>query len=203
LESALRTIFESTEYKRQAQSARPPTPIEIAALHQQELDLEAEISALRYGDGPAKVQRLTEDLFRAIESRCREIVAKYDFGIEFGSHFEPNRRSGSCVLKTPEFGFEVRWHRPALNSPQEATLSICEFEGRLYIPGEFQGGAHLQQPRLISEDKIESTISRQHQLGWVKKMTVRNESPFSSNDALAESCISRILNSLRRHHQNR
>jgi hypothetical protein len=51
-EGALRTIFESADYKAQFKWARPPSAIEIAALHQEELDLDAEISALRYGNGP-------------------------------------------------------------------------------------------------------------------------------------------------------
>jgi len=199
LEVALRTVFESSAYKTRVQSARPPSALEIAALHQQELDLEAEISALCYGDGPAKVQRLAEELFLAIESSAREIAANHDFGIECGSTFVAGGQSGYCVLKTYAFGVVVNWHRPA---PEEAKLSIRQFEGRLFLPGEFQGGVHIQQPRLTSEVHYGPTISRDHQLGWVQKMKARSDPPFLTNAALAESCISQVLNTIRRRHQD-
>jgi hypothetical protein len=202
-EGALRTIFESADYKAQLQSTRPPSALEIAALHQEQLDLDAEISALRYGNGPAKVQTLAEELFFAIEARSCEIAAKHEFGIQCGSTFESNGKSGSCVLKTPLFGLVVYWERPVLNSSEEAKLSIRQFEGRLYLPGEFQGGVHIQQPRLTNEVHYEAIISRDHQLGWVQKMKARSEPSFLNNDALAESCVSQVLNTIRRQHQNR
>ena len=202
-EVALRTVLESSAYKAQIASARPPSAIEIAALHQQELDLEAEISGLRYGGGPAKVQRLVEELFLSIESRTREIAANHDFGIECGWTFVPSGQNGSCILKTSTFGISVNWLQPALHSPEEAGLSIRKFEGRLFLPGQFKGGVYIQQPRLTSEVHYEPTLSSNHQLGWVESMKARSEPSFLANDALADSCVSHMLNTMRRHHQGR
>jgi hypothetical protein len=203
LEVALRTVFESAAYKAEVQSARPPSALEIAAVHQEELDLEAEISALRYGDGPTKVQGLAEALFQEIESAVQKVTASHDFGIECGSTFEQIGQNGSCVLKTSAFGIVVNWHRAVPNSSEETKLSVRHFEGRLFLPGEFQGGVHINQPRLTSEIHYEPIISRSHQLGWVQKMKARSEPSFLSSSELAESCISQVLNTIRRRHQSR
>jgi hypothetical protein len=195
--------LESSAYITQVASARLPSALEIAALHQQELELEAEISNLRYGDGPAKVKRLVEELFVAIKSGTRNIADNHDFGIECGWTFVSGGQDGSCVLKTSSFGIVVNWHRPTLNATEDATLGVRHFEGRLFLPGEFQGGVHIHQPRLTSEVHYDPTLSRYHRLGWVQRMKANSEPAFLSNDALAESCLSQMLNTLRRHHQKR
>ena len=202
-EIALRGILESSAYKTQVASTRPPSALEIAALHQQDLGLEAEISSLRYGDGPAKVKGLVEELFAAIESGARKIAANHDFGIECGWTSTPGGQDGSCVLKTDSFGIVANWHQPARNVLDEAKLSVRHFEGRLFLPSEFQGGVHIHQPRLTGEAHYDPTLSRDRQLGWVKKMKSNSEPAFLSTDALAESCLSQMLNTLRRHHQKR
>ena len=202
-EGALRTVFESAGYKARVASGRPPSSLEIAALHQQELDLENDISALRYGDGPARVQRLVEELFQVLESTVRDVVANHEFGIECGSTFVPGERSGSCVLKTSTFGVVVSWEQPALNSSEQAKLSVRKFAGRLFLPGEFQGGVIIQQPRMTSEVHYQPTVSRDHLLGWVQRMKARSEPSFLDNNALADDCVSQMLNILRRHHQTR
>ena len=202
-EIALRAVLESTAYKTQVASIRPPSALEIAALHQQDLELEAEISNLRYGDGPAKVKKLVEELFVAVEAGARTIAAIHDFGIECGWTFIPGGQDGSCVLKTSAFGIVVNWHQPTWNAPEEAKLSIRHLEGRLFLPGEFQGGVHIHQPRLTSEVHYDPTLSRDHRLGWVQRMRTSREPAFLSNGALAESCLSQMLNTLRGHHQRR
>jgi hypothetical protein len=202
LEGALRTIFESADYIAQVQTARPPSALEIAALHQQELDLEAEIYALRYGDGPAKVRRLAEKLFLAMYSRTREIAASHDFGIECGARFEPSGKSGSCILRTDMFGLVLGWYRPPLNSSEDAKLTIRRFEGHLYFPGELQGGIRIQPPRLTNEVEYKPTISRDGQLGWAQKMEASTKPTFLNNEALAESCLTQVLNTIRRNHRD-
>jgi hypothetical protein len=80
-ESALRTILSSEEYKHE-EAQRIPSALDIAAIHQRELDYEVARSELRYGDGTVKVRKNVENLFHAIKSNCDEVAARYDFGIE-------------------------------------------------------------------------------------------------------------------------
>lgn len=202
LEGALRTIFDSTAYKAQIQSERPPSALEIAALHQQELDLEAEISGLRFGDGPAKVQRLVAELFMAIEDNVKAILAKHDFGIEFKSTFEPGGHNGSCVLRTSEFGYVVSWRRHPLDH-SEPKLTIRRLEGYVTLPGEYRQILTFEQPRVRSEVHYEPTLSRDHELGWSQKMKLKSQRSFISNTELAQSCVSEMLNSIRSSHRNR
>jgi hypothetical protein len=57
-ESALRTILSSEAYLVE-EAQRPPSALDIAAIHRRELDHEAALSALRYGDGPTKVREMS------------------------------------------------------------------------------------------------------------------------------------------------
>ena len=200
LEAALRSIFESSEYRAQAQSTKTLSPLELAALHQEELDYEAAVSALRSGDGPAKVQQNVQNLFSAIEARSDEVTNRHAFGIECGWAFESDQGTGNCILKSPGFGIAVSWQNTSADSQASAKLSIRGFEGQLYLPGEFKGGIHIK-PRMVSEAHYEPTLSAFRQLGWVKKMKLREEPSFLSNDDLADTCVSQLLNWLRHEHQ--
>lgn len=203
LEGALRTIFDSTAYIAQVQSARPPSALEIAALHRQDLDLETEISLLRHGDGPAKVQKLAEELFSTIESSVSAIQAEHDLGIECRSKFEPGGYVGSCVVRTDTFGFMVRWHRFPLNHSVEPKLSIVRLDGFLDLPDEPPRAFFPQQPHLRSEKHYGPTLSRSHELGWAEKTTARRKGSFLNNIDLSEACLSEMLNILRSRHQKR
>ena len=129
----------------------------------------------------------------------RDVVANHEFGIECGSTTVSGGGSGSCVFKTATFGVVVGWE-PALNSSEQAKLSVRQFAGQLFLPGKFQGGVIIQQPRMTSEVHYQPTISRDHLLGWVQRMKARSEPSFLDNKALADECVSQMLNTLRRHH---
>ena len=196
-ESALRTIFESPEYA-QAEAARIPSALEVAALHQKDLDYKDALSALRYGDGPRKVRENVEKLFAAIKIRCDEISANYDFGIGCGWELKPRERFQSCVLRTPYLGMDVGWDQPRIDSLEGAKLGVREFSGRLYLPGEFQGGVHMQPPKMLYEAFYQPTLSTGYELGWVKAGKTRQELSFLSNEELAEASVSQFLNLIRR-----
>ena len=196
-ESALRTIFESSEYT-QAEAARTPSALDVAALHQKDLDYKDALSNLRYGDGPQRVRENVEKLFAVIKTRCDEVAAKYDFGIGCGWELRPRERFQSCVLRTPYLGVDVGWDQPRIDSLEDAKLGVREFNGRLYLPGEFLGGVHMQQPKMLSEAFYKPTLSTEYELGWVKAGKTRQEPSFISNEELAESCVTQFLNLLRR-----
>jgi len=196
-ESALRTIFGSSEYT-QAEAARTPSALDIAALHQKDLDYKDALSALRYEDGPRKVRENVEKLFAAIKTRCDEVAAKHDFGIESGWELKPRERFQSCVLRAPYLGIDVGWDQPRIDSLDDAKLGVREFSGRLYLPGEFQGGVHLQPPKMLSEAFYQPTLSTEYELGWVKAGKTRQEPSFIPNEELAEACVTQFLNLIRR-----
>jgi hypothetical protein len=195
-ESSLRTIFNSSEYA-QAEESRPRSALDVAALHQKDLDYQDALSALRYGDGPNKVRENVERLFAAIKIRCDEVAAKYDFGIECGWELRPRERFQSCVLKTPYLAIGVGWDHPRIDSLEGAKLGIREFKGRLDLPGEFQGGVHIHQPKTLSEVFYEATLCTEYELGWVKAGKTKQEASFISNEELAEACVTQFLNLLR------
>lgn len=196
-ESALRMIFESAEYTRE-QAFRAPSALDVAALHQKDLDYEEALSSLRYGDGARQVRENVGRLFEAIKIRCDEIAEKYDFGIECGWELKARERFQSCVLKTPYLGMDLQWDQPRIDSLEDAMLGVREFNGRLYLPGHFQGGMHIQPPKMISEKFYTHTLSRDLELGWVKASRSRQEPAFISNQELAEECVTQFMNLLRR-----
>jgi hypothetical protein len=195
-ELALRTIYESSEYAR-AEAVRTPSALDVAALHQKDLDYKDALSALRYGDGPLKVRENVKKLFSAIKTRCDEVSAGYDFGIECGWELRPHERFQFCVLKTPYLGMDVGWDHPRIDSLEDAKLGVREFQGRLYLPGEFQGGVHIQQPKMLSEAFYQPTLSMEYEHGWVKAGKSRQEHSFISNEELAEACVTQFLNLIR------
>lgn len=197
LESALRTIFDSSEYKR-AEAARTPSALDIAALHKKELDYKDALSALRYGDGPQRVHESVEKLFGAIKVRCDEVASEYDFGIECGWELKPRERFQSCVLKTAYVGVVIEWDQPRRGSLEEAKLGIREFSGHLYLPGEFQGGVHIRPPKMLFEAFYQPTLSAEHELGWVKAGETQQEPSYISDEELAEACVTQFLNLIRR-----
>lgn len=196
-ESALRTIFESAEYT-QEQASLAPSALDVAALYQKDLDYEAALSSLRYGDGARQVRENIGRLFEAIKTRCDEIAERYDFGIGCGWELKARERFQSCVLRTPYRGIDVGWDQPLLDSIENAKLAVRGFNGRLYLPGEFQGGVHIQPPKMVSEKFYTPTLSRDHELGWVKAGRSRQEPAFISNQELAEECVTQFINLLRR-----
>jgi hypothetical protein len=163
-ESALRTIFESAEYT-QEQASLAPSALDVAALYQKDLDYEAALSSLRYGDGARQVRENVGRLFEAIKTRCDEIAKRYDFGIGCGWELKSRERFQSCVLRTLYRGIDVGWDQPLLDSIENAKLAVRGFKGRLYLPGEFQGGVHIQPPKMVSEKFYTPTLSRDHELG--------------------------------------
>jgi hypothetical protein len=197
-ESALRTIFNSSEYRAQAEAMRPPSALDVAALHQKDLDYKSALSALRYGDGPVKVRENVESLFEAIKSKCDEVATKYDFGIECGWELKPRERFQSCVLKTHYLGIDVGWDHPRVDSLEDAKLGVREFNGHLYLPGEFRGGVHIQPPQMLGETFYKPTLSTEYEVGWVKAGKTRQDPSFISNEELADSCVTQFLNLLRR-----
>jgi uncharacterized membrane protein len=196
-ESALRTIFENSEYAR-AEAARTPSALDVAALHQKDLNYRDALSALRYADGPRKVRENVEKLFEAIKAKCDEVEANHDFGMGCGWELRPRERFQSCVLRTPYLGMIVGWDQPRIDSLEDAKLGVRDFSGRLYLPGEFQGGVHIQPPEMLHEAFYEPTLSTEYELGWVKVGKTRQEPSFISNEELAEACVTQFLNLLRR-----
>ena len=196
-ESALRTIFKSEEYMAE-EARRPPSALDVAAIHQRELDYESAVSALRYGEGTAKVRRNVESLFEVIKAKHDEVAAKHDFGTECGWELKPHESFVSCVLKTPYVGVVVSWNQPCLDSLEDAKLSIREFTGPLFLPGEFRGGVFPQPPQMVGETRYYPTLSPEYELGWVKAGKARQEPSFISNDELADTCVTQLLNLLRR-----
>ncbi len=195
-ESALRMIFESSEYA-QTEAARTPSALDVAALHQKDLDYKDALSALRYGDGLRKVRLHVEKLFEAIEKKCDEVAANYDFGIECGwEKFRPRQRFQYCGLRAPYLGTAVEWDQPRFDSLEDAKLSTRDFRGRLFLPGEPRGGV-LHPPELLYEAFYQPTLSMGYELGWVKAAKTRQDSSFISNEEFAETCVARFLNLLR------
>lgn len=194
--SALQTIFNTPEYK--AESARPPSALDVAALYQNDLDHDAALAELRYGYGTGKVRENVARLFEAIQAKCAEVTAHHDFGIECGWELKPRERFQSCVLKAPYWGIDVQWDHPRIDSLEDAKLGVRGFQGRLYLPGQFQGGVHIQPPKMLSEAFYEPTLSRERELGWVKAAKNRQEPSFLSNDELADACVTQLLHLLRR-----
>ncbi len=194
--SALQIIFGSPEYK--AESTRPPSALEVAALHQKDLDYESALSALRHGDGPGRVRQNVARLFDAIKSKCDQVALQYGFGIECGWELKPHERFQSCVLKTPYLGIDVRWDHPLIDSLEDAKLGVHAFQGRLYLPGEFKGGVHIQPPKIVGEAFYKPTLSTDRELGWAKAGKNRQDPSFLSNEELADVCVSQLLNLLRR-----
>ena len=94
LENGLRTIFDSADYLAQTLTMRTHTASDIAALHQGELDYQAELSALHYGDGLARVRGNVENLFRTIERQCLAISNQHEFDLDCGWKFAPSESSG-------------------------------------------------------------------------------------------------------------
>ena len=196
LESALRMIFSGKEYKAE-EAERPPTVLDIAAIHQRELDYEDALSGIRCGDGPAKVWKNVESLFGVIKSKCSEVAVKHDFGIECAWAPEPGNVAISCVLKTPDLGVVVIWEQPFSNSLENAKLSVREFKGHLHLPGEFRGGVYFP-PEMAGETRYNATLSQEFDLGWIKASGPRQEPSFISNKELADACVAKLLNMLRR-----
>ena len=94
----------------------------------------------------------------------------------------------------------VAWQQPWAGSLEDAKLDVQEFHGRLYVPGEFQGGVHIQRPKMLDQSFYKPTLSREneYQLGWVKAGKSREEPSFISNQQLAEQCVTQFLNLIRR-----
>lgn len=197
LEAALRTIFESPDYK--AETSRPPSALEVAALHQRNLEYESELSALRYGEGLGRVRESVERLFAAVKSKCDEIAANYNFGIQCAWELKPRERFESCILKTANCGINIIWDQPRIDSLEDAKLAVCEFQGHLYLPGEFPGGVRIP-PEMVGEAFYKPTLSNgnEYKLGWVKAGKTRQEPSFISNEDLADAVAIQLLSLLPR-----
>jgi hypothetical protein len=196
LESALRTIFRSKEY--QAEDARRvPSALDVAAIHKREQEYSYRLSALGYGDGLEEVNQNVRTLFELICAKCNGIEAKYNFDIECGFQIIPRERTQACVLKTSHLGIVVNWDQPFSNSLDRANLNVVELSGSLYLPGAFLGGAYFP-PKELDRKIHQPTLSDELEIGWVKHGKTIKESPFISNEELAEGCVSQLLNMLRR-----
>jgi hypothetical protein len=198
-ESALRTIFDSVEYLAE-EAQRTPSALDIAAIHQRELEHEAALTDLRHGNGPERVRKNVEALFEIIKRNCDELAANYDFGIECGWEFKPRQVTQTCVLRAPHLGIDISWQDPRLNSIEDARLIVREFDGRLYLPGEYIGGVHLRPAKMLNETQYRATLSSRYELGWLKASKARQETSFISNEELAAECVTHLMNLLRRKH---
>jgi hypothetical protein len=144
-EGALRSIFESSEYK--TQTVRPPTALEIAALHRDELDLETEEKSLTFGTGPGRVLENAAKLVEELQTRTDAVIDEFDLGMFCGARVQREDRLAFCSLRTEDYGLVMRWAQPQLGSLNDAALSVQEFQGRIYLPGEDLPSVFLQQPR--------------------------------------------------------
>jgi hypothetical protein len=194
-ESALRVIFESAEYG-QEQALRTPSAMDVAALHQKDLEFEHALSSLRYGEGARKARENAETLFTAIKTRCDEVESSFGFGIGCGWAYKP-REAFNCVVRVNSLGMIVGWDQPRMDSLVDAKLYVRKYKGRLYLPGEFTGG-YIQPPNMVYEAFYTPTLSRNYELGWVKAGKTRDEPPFVSSQDLAETCVTQFLNLLRK-----
>jgi len=194
-ESALRVILESAEYA-QEQASRIPSAMEVAALHQKDMEYDQALSSLRWGEGPRKVRENAETLFAAIKTRCDEVESTFGFGIGCGWETSP-RENISCVMRNHSLGVIVRWEQPRMDSLEDAKLRVREYKSRLYLPGEFKGG-HVLPPKMVGEAVYTATLSREYVLGWVKAGRTRDEPSFISNEDLAETCVTQFINLLRK-----
>lgn len=194
-ESALRVIFESAEYA-QEQASRIPSAMDVAALHQRDMEYEQALSSLRWGEGPRKVRENAKTLFAAIKTRCDEVESTFGFGVGCGWETNP-RENFSCVMRDHSLGVIVGWEQPRMDSLEDAKLRVREYKGRLYLPGEFMGG-HIQPPKMVGEAVYTATLSREYGLGWVKAGRMRDEPSFISNEDLAETCVTQFMNLLRK-----
>ncbi|MBB6144302.1 hypothetical protein HNQ77_002254 [Silvibacterium bohemicum] len=194
-ENALRAIFESAEYV-QEQASHIPSAMDVAALHQRDMEYEQALSSLGWGEGAHKVRENAKTLFAAIKTRCDEVESTFGFGV--GCGWEASQRENfSCVMRNHSLGVIVGWEQPRLDSLEDARLRVREYKGRLYLPGEFTGG-HIQPAKMVGEAVYSATLSRDYALGWVKAGKRRDEPSFISNDDLAETCVTQFLNLLRK-----
>jgi hypothetical protein len=136
-------------------------------------------------------------LFDIVQAKCNEVKEKYDFGIECGFEITPRERISACVLKTPCLGIVVNWEQPFANSLDRANLSVEELNGRVYVRGQFSGGPYIP-PNGINRKIYQPTLSDALEIGWVKHGKTIRESPFISNEELAEGCVSQLVNMLRK-----
>jgi hypothetical protein len=193
LESALREVFDSPEYKKSALSARPSS-LDVAALYRKDLDYGDALASIRYGEGARNAADNVRALFTAIEAKCKEVNSTFELDIEVGWQVQPREAFQSCVLRKWPFGLDVTWEQHRVDSLEGAKLGIREFQGRVFVPGDSLAGVHVQQPKMLSEVFYVPTLSRQHELGWVKSMARKDEPGFLSTEDLADACVAQFLN---------
>jgi hypothetical protein len=98
------------------------------------------------------------------------------------------------VLRKWPFGLDVTREQHRIDSLEGAKLGIREFQGRVIVPGDSLAGVHIQQPKMLSEVFYVPTLSRQHELGWIKSMARKDEPGFVSSEDLADACVAQFLN---------
>jgi hypothetical protein len=106
---------------------------------------------------------------------------------------QPPEAFQSCVLRKWPFGLEVTWEQHRIDSLEGAKLGTREFKVRVFVPGDSLAGVHVQQPKMLSEVFYVPTLSRQHELGWVKSMARKDEPGFVSTEDLADACLAQFL----------
>jgi hypothetical protein len=193
LESALREVFESPEYKKSALSASTSS-LDVAALYRKDLDYSDALASIRYGDGARNVADNVRTLFTAIEDKCKEVNSTFKLDIEAGWEIREREVYQSCVLRKWPFGLDITWEQHRIDSLEGAKLGVREFQGRVFVPGESRAGVHIEQPKKLREVFYVPTLSRDHELGWVKSMARKDEPAFLSSEDLADACVAQFLN---------
>jgi len=195
LEKALGDIFKSEEFKRDAKPARPMKALELAALHRKDVDHQNALEALQFNF--AGGQQWARNLIETIEARCREVQSRHRLHFEFAGKWENETAPYFVARVTPQLGLHVSWNQPSPGSLKDAKVSIGEYQGRLVLPGE-PFPQMPNPPRKTSEVSYEPTLARGGGFGWVKVGREDKEPEFISPDDLADYCVCRLIELLRR-----
>jgi len=196
-ESALKAVFRSKEYQAE-EAKRVPSALDVADIHKREQEYSYRLSSLGHGEGLEAVNRNVETLFQLICAKCDEVEAKHNLDLESGYLIQPRERVQECVLKSPYLGIVVMWKQLYPNSLDRAGLSVVEMNGNLFIPGQPRPGGHWFPPKESDRKKYQPTLSDALELGWVKDGKTIHQSPFISNEELAEACVAQFVNMLRK-----
>lgn len=199
LESAIRLVIDSPDFKALAQPAHTPSALEAAVLYQKDVDYNNARSSLRSSEGAERVGANVRTLFTSIEAKCEKVNAKVNRKIEFGSQIKAYDQFQTCVLRSRGFGLGITWEQRSVDSLEGAKLAIRELQGPVRIPGESLAGVHLVPVRTLNQTFYVPTLSPEYELGWVKSPVGKLDPSFVSAEELADASVRQFVNLIRKH----